>query len=159
MEDTFNSARSPVHFSAARLKRLLNIWPPYCGTGIRVAHISDDFSRIIVKMTLRWYNQNAVGKHFGGSLFAMTDPFYMLMLMKILGPGYKVMDKSGGIEFLRPGQGTVTADFVLNEDAIRRIRQQTQNGEKYLPEFSVDITAEDGRAVARVNKVIYIKKC
>ena len=40
---------------------------------------------IDVEMKLRWWNANYVGTHFGGSLFAMTDAFYMLMVMAKLG--------------------------------------------------------------------------
>jgi hypothetical protein len=32
-------------------------------------------------MNLRWYNTNYVGTHFGGSLYSMVDPIYMLLLM------------------------------------------------------------------------------
>ena len=43
-----------------------------------------------MKLSLR--NQNYVGSHFGGGLFSMTDPFYMLMLMNVLGSEYLVWD-------------------------------------------------------------------
>jgi hypothetical protein len=66
-------------------KMLLNCYPPYLGAGIRVRHVSHDFRDLWVQMKLRFYNRNYVGTHFGGSLYAMIDPFYMLMLMQVLG--------------------------------------------------------------------------
>ena len=67
------------------LKFGMNLWPPFLGAGIRVKQIAPDYKEVVVSMKLRWYNRNYVGTHFGGSLAAMTDPFYMLMLINTLG--------------------------------------------------------------------------
>ena len=77
-----------------QFKRKLNLYPPYWGTGIFVKKISPDFREIIVQMKMTWYNRNYVNTHFGGSLYSMTDPFFMLMLMQILGKEYIVWDKA-----------------------------------------------------------------
>ena len=107
---------------------------------------------------MRWYNRNYVKTHFGGSLYAMTDPFFMLMLIHILGKGFVVWDKSAHIEFIKPSQGTVTARFVIKEEQIQNIIDNTSRGQKYLPEFSVDIENEAGEKVARVVKTLYVRK-
>src|ERR1039458_6644721 len=60
--------------SPAHLRRLVNLWPPFLGAGIRIKHIAPDMKAVDVEMKLRWWNANYVGTHFGGSLFAMTDP-------------------------------------------------------------------------------------
>src|SRR3546814_13956082 len=83
---------------ASRLRLLMNLWPPFAFTGIRVQHIADDFSAVRVALHQRWYNRNYVGSHFGGSLFAMTDPFFMMMLLHQLGSNYIVWDKAAQIE-------------------------------------------------------------
>jgi hypothetical protein len=67
--------------SSHALRRWINFWPPFLGMGIRIKHIAPDMKAVDVEMKLRFWNANYVGTHFGGSLFAMTDPFYMLMLM------------------------------------------------------------------------------
>ena len=139
------------------LKFGMNIWPPFLGAGIRVKHIASDYREIIVSMKLRWYNRNYVGTHFGGSLAAMTDPFYMLMLIHILGKNYTVWDKTSTIDYLAPGRGTVTACFTLQDDEIAEIKNKTANGNPYFPEFSVDIVSESGEVIARVDKTIYIR--
>ena len=159
VQSRLNPGNSPVNNVNARwFRRLINLWPPYWGTGICVSRISPDFKRITVTMKMRWYNKNAVGKHFGGSLFSMTDPFHMLMLMKNLGEGYRVLDKAGGIEFLKPGIGTVTAEFLLTVDTLDQIRKKTASGDKYFRDFTVTIRDERGEAVARVTKTVYVKK-
>ena len=67
------------------LRWLLNFYPPYLGAGVKVRYISSDFREVRVSMGLKWYNRNYVRTQFGGSLYSMTDPFYMLMLMENLG--------------------------------------------------------------------------
>ncbi|RMD74179.1 MAG: DUF4442 domain-containing protein, partial [Bacteroidetes bacterium] len=97
------------------LKWGLNLYPPFLGAGIRVRTISADYRRAVVEMPLRWYNRNYVGTHFGGSLYSMTDPLYMLMLMNVLGPDYIVWDQAATIVFRRPGRSTVRAEFELTD--------------------------------------------
>lgn len=136
----------------------MNLWPPFLGAGIKVKHIAADFREVVVSLKLRWYNRNYVGTHFGGSLAAMTDPFYMLMLIHILGNEYTVWDKTSTIDFIAPGRGTVTARFRLNDDQIAKIKNETANGKAYFPELSADIVNESGEVVARVNKKLYVRK-
>ena len=140
------------------LKFGMNIWPPFLGAGIKVKHIAPDYREIVVSLKLRWYNRNYVGTHFGGSLAAMTDPFYMLMLIQILGSRYTVWDKTSTINFIAPGRGTVTASFTLQDDEIVEIKNKTANGDPYFPEFSVDIVSESGEVIARVDKTLYVRK-
>jgi hypothetical protein len=140
------------------LKTLLNLYPPYWGTGIRVTHISPDFRQARVEMRLRFYNRNYVGVHFGGSLFAMTDPFYMLMLMGVLGSEYMVWDKSSTIEYIRPGKGTVKAVFYIDDQFLGEIFENTTDGKKFLPRRVIDITDEQGQIVSKVSKILYIRK-
>ena len=138
-------------------KLLINIYPPYLFTGIRVTKISSDYKHLTVKMKLRFYNKNFVGTHFGGSLFAMTDPFLMIMLMNNLGNDYLVWDQKSTIKFLRPGRGTVKAEFNVNEKLLNEIKENTKNRQKYFPQFETDIIDEKGKTVARISKTLYIR--
>ncbi len=142
-----------------RLLRLIfNLYPPYLGTGITVRHIAPDYRRIEVDMALRWYNRNYVGTHFGGSLSAMTDPFYMLMVMHNLGPDYLVWDRFGTIDYLKPGRGRVFATFRIEPSQVETFRAATANGEPHLPTLSVDIVDPDGQAIARVTRQLWIRR-
>ena len=136
----------------------MSLWPPFLGAGIRVKHIASDFREVVVSMKLRWYNRNYVGTHFGGSLAAMADPFYMFMLIHILGSEYTVWDKTSTIDFIAPGRGTVTARFRLNDDQIAEIKDETADGKTYFPALSVDIVNESGEVVAHVEKKLYVRK-
>jgi len=120
--------------------------------------VSANYKEIIVHMKMRWYNRNYVNTHFGGSLYAMTDPFFMVMLIQVLGKQYIVWDKAVHIDFIKPGQGKVTARFIIKEEQIDNILEKTADRQKYLPEFSVDIKDEAGDTVARVTKTLYIRK-
>ena len=139
-------------------KLMINFYPPYWGTGITVKKISFDYKEIVVQMKMRRYNRNFVNTHFGGSLYSMTDPFFMLMLIQILGKEYIVWDKSARIDFIKPGRGTVTARFVVDEKEIEEIISNTAEGEKYFPQFSVDIEDQTGEKVASVVKTLYVRK-
>jgi hypothetical protein len=140
------------------IKLIINLYPPYLGTGITVKRISPDYRQVCVQMKLRWYNRNYVKTHFGGSLYAMTDPFFMLMLIRILGNDYVVWDKAAHVDFIKPGRGRVTADFQIHEEQIQDIIDRTSAGEKYFPEFSVDIKDESHDIVAKVIKKLYVRK-
>jgi hypothetical protein len=132
-------------------------WPPFLGAGIRVKELSDDFREAVVELKFGRLNRNYVGTHFGGSLYSMTDPFYAIMLMHNLGGEYLVWDKSGSIEYVAPGRGSVTAHFSLAEERIAEIKAQAAAGEKVLPEFIVDIKDARGGMVARVRKTLYVR--
>lgn len=140
------------------LRWLLNFYPPYLGAGVKVRYISSDFREVRVSMGLKWYNRNYVRTQFGGSLYSMTDPFYMLMLMENLGRDYVVWDKAAHIEFISPGQGTVHAEFKIDEDMLNTIREHTAAGEKYLPNYQVEVRDDRGTLVARVDKTLYIRR-
>ena len=143
--------------NARLLRRGMGWWPPFLGAGIRVAHLSDDFREAVVELKLGLLNRNYVGTHFGGSLYTMTDPFFMIMLLHNLGGDYLVWDKSGSIEYVAPGRGTVRARFALTEARIAEIRAQAAGGEKIFPEFEVDVKDEAGAVVARVRKILYVR--
>lgn len=136
------------------LRWALNIYPPYLGAGVRVRQISADFRLVRVKLALGWYNRNYVGTQFGGSLYSMTDPFFMLMLMNLLGRDYIVWDKAASIDFVSPGKGPVYAEFRVDDGLLERIRQHTADGDKYLPELHVDVHDGEGTLVARVHKTL-----
>ncbi|MCP9210537.1 DUF4442 domain-containing protein [Streptomyces sp. NEAU-Y11] len=144
--------------SARTLRHGMNVWPPYLFAGVRVLHLADDWSNARVRLRLHRHNRNYVGTHFGGSLFAMGDPFWMLLTMNSLGRDYIVWDKAGEIEFVSPGRGDVFADFKLTEDRLEEIRAATADGGKALPWFENDVVADDGTVVARVRKQLYVRR-
>ncbi|PIQ36788.1 MAG: tetrameric acyl-CoA thioesterase [Lysobacterales bacterium CG17_big_fil_post_rev_8_21_14_2_50_64_11] len=142
---------------ASRLRLLMNLWPPFACAGIRVERIAGDFSTVRVALHQHWYNRNYVGSHFGGSLFAMTDPFFMMLLLHQLGSDYIVWDKAAQIEFVKPGRGTVTADFHLDADTVAALRAAAARGEPVRHWFEVAVHNAEGEVVATVRKQLYIR--
>jgi hypothetical protein len=123
-----------------------------------VREIAPDFRTVTVELRSGLFNRNYVGTHFGGSLYAMADPFYMVMLLNILGGEYIVWDKAGAVRYFKPARGTVVARFHIDDAALARLREATANGEKHEPTFRVDIVDADGTVVADVEKTLYIRR-
>ena len=144
--------------SHAGMRRMLNLWPPFLFSGISVREISKDFRQTKVRLKKKVLTSNYVGTLFGGSLFAMTDPFYMVMIMKNLGKEYIVWDKRSEIEYVSPGKSTVYAEFHLSDAELDDIKSEVASSGKYLKWFEVDIKTTDGTIVAIVKKQIYIRK-
>ncbi len=140
------------------LRRLLNLWPPLLFAGIHVQEISHDFRHARVRLRRTPFTTNYVGTQFGGSLFAMTDPFWMLLMMHNLGPGYVVWDKAGEIEFVRPARTAVTARFDVTDDVLDEVREAADDGTKVLRWFTTDVVTDDGTVVARVRKQLHIRR-
>jgi len=141
-----------------RLLKWINWYPPFLGMNIRVVYSAPDFQTIRVQSKLARRNLNAVGTHFGGTLYAMCDPFFMLILMHALGDEYIVWDKAAHIQFLRPGRGTVTATFYIPPERVAEIRAAADRGEKIEPTLTVDVVDEQNETVARVEKLLYVRK-
>src|SRR5208282_5320706 len=140
--------------SSHALRRWINLWPPFLGMGIRVKHVAPDMKAVDVEMKLRFWNANYVGTQFGGSLFAMTDAFYMLMLMANLGRDYIVWDKGASIRFRKPGNGTVRAEFRLTDAQIDEIREKLKTLPKYEPTFWVEVKDKAGVVIAEGEKLL-----
>ncbi|MEU6345329.1 DUF4442 domain-containing protein [Streptomyces sp. NPDC046977] len=149
-------ARRPL--APGTLRRAINWWPPYLFAGIRVLDIADDWSSARVRLRLHRFNRNYVGTHFGGSLFSMADPFWMLLTMNRLGRDYLVWDRAAEIDFLSPGRGDVFADFKLTEGRLEEMRALTAGGDKALVWFENDVVAADGTTVAKVRKQLYVRR-
>lgn len=148
----------PRQLSARGLRRVMNLWPPYLFSGVRVRAIAEDWRHAEIELRSHWWNRNYVGVHFGGNLFSMTDPFWMLLTMNALGKDYIVWDKAGAIDFRKPGRGTVRAQFRLDDAMLEEIRAATADGEKYLRWCETEIVDADGEIVARVRKQLYIRR-
>lgn len=146
--------RVPKH----RLFRWMGVYPPYLGAGVRVRDVSADLRSFTVEMPLRPWNRNYVGTHFGGSLYSLADPWFMLILIENLGERFVVWDKAASIRFRRPGRGTVRARFEIGADQIEAIRTEAEAKGRAEPVFTAVITDEAGETVAEVEKRISVRR-
>ena len=147
-----------MRVTPARLRRFMNLWPPFLFSGIRVQHVAPDWRSARVRLKLAWYNRNYVRTHFGGSLFAMTDPFWMILVMECLGRDYVVWDQAGSIEFVAPGREDVYAEFHVDEPVLEELRAATADGQKYLRWFDTEVKTASGELIARVRKQLYVRR-
>lgn len=135
----------------------INVWAPFLGAGIRVVSSAKDMTSIRVELRKNPLNRNFVGVHFGGSLYAMCDPFYMLILIYHLGPDFVVWDKAASIKFLKPGKGTVHATFTIPLDEIAAIKKRAEESGKTEETFKVSIYDQQSNMIAEVEKLVYIR--
>lgn len=145
-------------WNADALRNRINDYAPYAGALIEVTYLAEDAGEIRVEMPLSERNANIVGTHFGGSLYSMVDPHPMILLTQRLGPGYVIWDQAATINFLRPGRGTVYATVRVTDSDVEAIRSATARGQKYLPQWELEITDGEGEVVASVLKTLYVRR-
>lgn len=138
--------------------RWLSLYPPFLGAGVRVRRTSGDPPGFESRMTLRPWNGNYFGTHFGGSLYTMCDPFFVLILAGELGPGYAVWDKAATIRFRRPGRGTVRARFEISRATVDEIRAAADTGARLEPGFTAEVRDDAGELVAEVEKLLSVRR-
>lgn len=144
---------------SSRLSRWgFNWFPAYRGTGGRIVFIRGDWSEVHIELRLSWRTRNYVGTTFGGSLYGAVDPIYMVMLIKLLGSGYVVWDKSATIRFRRPGRDTLHATFVVEAPALAGIREELTLVPKVERSFSIDLVDRAGVVHATVEKTLQIRR-
>jgi len=140
---------------------LWNLWPPFLGAGIVIEKVEGGYGRsgwkaMNIKLKLRFWNSNYVGTQFGGSLFAMTDPFLMVMLVRRLGRDYVVWDKSSSIRFKRPGTSDCRTRFEITDAELGEIKLRADQEGRFDWHRKIEIRDTENRLVAEVEKVIYI---
>ena len=145
-------------FSKRTQIKLLSFFPPFLGAGIRVTGVSNDLLTIDVRMKLHWWNRNIVKTHFGGSLYAMCDPFYMLILMEQMGSNYVIWDKAASMRFKRPGRSTVTARFHISPEQVEMIRSEIDRVGRKDYTFTTQVRNAEGEVVAEVEKLVYVRR-
>lgn len=148
----------PESLNSRMLRIGFNIHPAYRGTGGRVTYISSDFREITVRVPLSRRTRNYVGTIFGGSMFGAVDPMYMIMLMKNLGSGYVVWDKSASIRFRRPGRSALTAKFTLDQSELDEIRSALAESPSTERVYAIDLVDIEGNVCASVEKRIHIRR-
>jgi acyl-coenzyme A thioesterase PaaI-like protein len=139
-------------------RHLFNLVPAYRGTGGRVDYIASDWREVRVRLPLSLRTRNYVGTMFGGSMYASVDPFYMIMLIRNLGPGYVVWDKSASIRFRKPGRSTLHARFILDEAELSAIREALATARSVDRVYTIELVDAAGLPHATVEKTLYVRR-
>jgi len=141
-----------------RLAIGMSLWAPNFFSGIRVRRFSEDWTHATVELHVNRFTRNYVGTAFGGSMSAMTDPYYFMLVMHQLGRDYVVWDTRGEIELIKPGRGVLTAEFHVSPERVTEIRERAHGGAKVLEWFETVITDRGGDTVAKVRREVYIRE-
>lgn len=145
-------------WQSRRARWRFNFFPAFRGTGARVTYIAADWHEVRIELPLSWRTRNYVGTIFGGSIYGAVDPFYMIMLINLLGPEYTVWDKAAAIRFRRPGRSTLAAQFVVTPETVASIRHDLQQLPKVDRHFTVELRSRDGTVHAVVDKTVHISR-
>ncbi|OQV16476.1 hypothetical protein BV898_09466 [Hypsibius exemplaris] len=137
--------------------KLISWWPPYRAAGISLSRVSEDLREMDVQMKMHWWNKNVFGTHFGGSIYSMTDPWYVFMLQRNLGRGYMVWNKTSTVRFRNPGKGTIAAKLKLTEKQLAEVRADLDRSGRSEPVFNVQVFDTFGKLIAEVHQIISVK--
>ncbi len=132
--------------------------PAYRRTGARITHIAADFREVRIKLPLNRRTRNYVGTIFGASMFGAIDGIHLVMLLKLLGPGYIVWDKGAAIRYKRPGRTTLYARISLDEQQLESIRAELTESPKLDRVFQVDLTDEAGNVHATIERTVHVRR-
>lgn len=140
------------------LQERLNSWPTFTAQNISVTRVADDWSEATVRMELTEENGNYYGTAFGGTMFSMVDPFFVILAAQQLGTDFMVWDKSAGIDFLAPGRSAITAHVQMPPEVVASMRSQADDGSKVLRWFNVDFVDESDNIVAQAQRQLYVRR-
>lgn len=147
-----------MRITPRRLAIGMSLWLPNLASGIRVRRFSEDWTSADVEMHVNLLTRNFVKTGFGGSMSAMTDPYFFMLVMHQLGRDYVVWDTRGEIEFVKPGRGVLTAHFTVSPEQADDLRRRAHGGVKVLEWFETDIRDASGDVVAHVRREVYIRE-
>ena len=136
----------------------MSLWVPNLFSGIRVKRFAEDWTSATVELHVNLITRNYVKTAFGGSLSAMTDPYFFMLVMHQLGRDHIVWDTRGEIEFVKPGRGVLTAHFHVPRQKADELRERARGGAKVLEWFETEITDAAGDVVARVRRQVYVRE-
>jgi hypothetical protein len=157
-ENNVKSDAAKESWQSRLLRWRFNLFPAYRRTGGRIIFIARGLHRIRVRIPLNWKTRNYVGTIFGGSMYGAVDPIYMVMFIRLLGPGYIVWDKAASIEYKKPGRSTLTAEFEVTEGELQSIRDALERTEKIERTYQVELRDADGILCAAVEKLLYFRR-
>lgn len=150
----------PTLFSESRksrwMRRVFNVWPCIWCTGSRVTFIASNWQELHLELSLNFRTRNRVGTVFGGSIYSSIDPYYMLLLMEILGKEYIVWDKAASIKFIRPITGKVRCRFLISDETIENIKSVIAEKNEFTFEFPLRFEDENANVYAAFTKGVYI---
>jgi len=132
------------------------LFPAYRRTGARITYVAPDFHEVHIKIPSNWKTRNHMGITWGGGLYSALDPIYGVMLYKILGGQYRVIDRTASIHFKRSGKTTLFARFRLSQQELKGIQADLQAKVKLTRNYEIDLVDKHGVVHASCEKELCI---
>lgn len=140
---------------SAWMRRAFNFWPCIFCSGGKVTFIAGDFKELHVSLKLGIRTRNRVGTVYGGSIYSSVDPYYMLLLMEVLGKDYVVWDKAASMKFVRPITKRVKCRFYITDELVEQVKNEIAANGEYSFELPLEYIDDEGKVYAVFNKSIY----
>lgn len=139
------------------MKILFALSPAFRRTGGKVVSVSDDIKHVVVKVKFNYKTHNYVGTLFGGSMFAASDPFYMVQYVELLGKEYVVWDRSGSIRFKKPAREDAYMEFRIADEELEHIKQEVKENGRYVFTKRIKLTNKEKSVIfAIIEKEVYV---
>lgn len=135
----------------------MSAWFPNLFSGISVK-FNKDWTVATSRLSVNLLTRNYVKTAFGGSMSAMTDPYFFMLVRHQIGRDYVVWDTKGEIEFVKPGRGVLTARQEVSPQRVAELRERAKGGAKVLEWFECDIVDSTGDVVAHVRREVYVRE-
>jgi acyl-coenzyme A thioesterase PaaI-like protein len=133
-----------------------NLFPAYRRTGASITYVAPDFYEVHIKIPCNWKTRNHMGITWGGGLYSALDPIYGVMLYKILGGQYRVVDRTASIHFKRPVKTTLFAFFRLSRQELTSIHNELKVKAKLTRTYEIDLVDKHDKVYASCEKELCI---
>ncbi|MCU0956876.1 MAG: DUF4442 domain-containing protein [Hydrogenophaga sp.] len=138
--------------------KLWNLWPPFFGAGIRLQVVRSNLLGLEVRLKGRPWTRNPMGTQFGGSIFAMTDPFYVGIFRLHLPREIQIWDKAATIRFRRASRGELRAVFRVTPEQLEEIQARLALENTVDWTATVNVLDLNGQLVAEVEKTLAFRR-
>lgn len=152
--------RRPTLWSAQRMRRLLNLYPPYFLQRIVVVDVAEDFCRVRVRLQRSLLTRNLNGTAFGGSIYAAADPIYALMYWQALarrGLALQTWLMASRVQYRKPAAAALTFDFELTASDLDAAQAELQQRGKSVRTHRVEARDPHGQVCAELELVNYLR--
>lgn len=142
-------------------KWILRFYPPLLFQRVWVKKIGEDFKTAEVAIYKSLLNRNYNGTIFGGTLYSAIDPFYPFMYYQILRRRNKRLImwlKSAGIQYIKPGDTSLTARFSISDKDIQEAEEQLSIFGKLVKTHQVEIFNKRDELCATAQAEVYIRE-
>ncbi|MBL7778184.1 MAG: DUF4442 domain-containing protein [Chitinophagales bacterium] len=133
-----------------------NWWPCIWCTGGKVEFIAADYKELHVSIKLNIRTRNRVGTVYGGSIYSSVDPYFMLLLMEVLGKNYVVWDKGASMKFVRPITEKVKCRFLITDDLVEELKQRVAENGEHSFDLPLQYEDDNGKVYAVFTKQLYV---